>query len=386
MDEFDTVLVTDLIGRTCEAAVDPNQWHGFADALERVYPESRITLFGHENGRPVANLAVATNLSAAALRDYTDYYAACSPYIARRPPQAVGRAFNYESVIGDRELCSTEYYNDYLRPHRLGHYGAGLVVDRHDSPFRLPHGTVISLVHHRNDADRIARQMRLLDLLGPHLRRALQLHRLIESERRRAEATQAAFDHWSHPVAVLDAAGRVVSFNRAAAALFLRADRIWLGEGGRLRTADDSKLREIERAVRRCATLDAESDDLEGITLPSSSGAPPLRAAICALAAGARRLAPEAGRGVALMLILDPAQPRRASLGWLRRQFDLLPSELRLLEAIVNGHTLAQAAEQLGIRLSTARTRMKTILTKTNCHRQVDLVRLAQSLSAVGEP
>jgi DNA-binding CsgD family transcriptional regulator len=56
---------------------------------------------------------------------------------------------------------------------------------------------------------------------------------------------------------------------------------------------------------------------------------------------------------------------------------------LRLTEAIINGLPLAEAAEQLGIRLSTARTRLKTIQTKTHCHRQVDLVQLALSLPAV---
>ena len=63
-----------------------------------------------------------------------------------------------------------------------------------------------------------------------------------------------------------------------------------------------------------------------------------------------------------------------------REQLRLTPSEQRLTEAIVNGVPLNEAAEQLGILPSTARTRLKTIQTKTNCHRQVDLVRLALSL------
>lgn len=53
----------------------------------------------------------------------------------------------------------------------------------------------------------------------------------------------------------------------------------------------------------------------------------------------------------------------------------------RLTDAVVNGLPLAEAAEQL--RRSTARTRLKAIQTKTGCHRQVDLVRLALSLPAV---
>jgi len=40
---------------------------------------------------------------------------------------------------------------------------------------------------------------------------------------------------------------------------------------------------------------------------------------------------------------------------------------------------LGEAAEGLGIQLSTARTRLKSIQAKTGCHRQLDLVRLAMS-------
>jgi DNA-binding CsgD family transcriptional regulator len=96
-------------------------------------------------------------------------------------------------------------------------------------------------------------------------------------------------------------------------------------------------------------------------------------------------LTPGDGRGAVLVVILDPAQAQRTPVGWLAKQFGLAPSEARLAEAVVNGLPLADAAEQLGIRLSTARTRLKTIQAKTNCHRQVDLVRLALSLPAVRE-
>ena len=90
-------------------------------------------------------------------------------------------------MIGDDELKKTEYYNDYLRPRRLGHYGTGLIIDwSQRGPAAA--GTVLSLADHKNDADRRARQMRLLDLLAPHLRRAFRLHRMVSAERARARA------------------------------------------------------------------------------------------------------------------------------------------------------------------------------------------------------
>jgi DNA-binding CsgD family transcriptional regulator/PAS domain-containing protein len=380
MDEFDPSFVADLVGHVYEAAVDPGHWGEFVTALERVYPESRVTLFGHADGCPTSSLAARVNYDENDLRSYADYYIGCSPYIARSAILPTGRAFHYDMLIGDDELMRTEYYNDYLRPRRLGHYGTGLIIER-------PHprrATVLSLADHSNDEDRRTRQLRLLDLLAPHLRRALRLHRTVAAERASAAAAQAAFDHWTHAAVVLDSSARVVTFNLAAATLLKRGDGLWLGRAGQLCAADETRAQALEAAIRKCAATadraDARATDLDGITLPRPFAAAPLRVMMWPLPPGALT---DDRRGSVLAVILDPTQVRRTPVAWLAKQFGLSPAEQRLTEAVVNGLPLAEAAGQLGIRISTARTRLKAIQTKTGCHRQVDLVRLALSLPAV---
>jgi DNA-binding CsgD family transcriptional regulator/PAS domain-containing protein len=378
MDEFEPAILTDLVGAIYESAVDPNHWSQLVTGLERIYPDSRVTLFGHNSTSPTANVGARVNYAEGDLRSYADYYITCSPYIARSLSLPVGRAFHYDMIVGDDELVRTEYYNDYLRPRRLGHYGTGLIVER----TALRNGTVLSLADHKDDADRRARQLRLLDVLGPHLRRAFRLHRMVSAERAGAGAVRAVFDRWAHATLVYDAAGRIVTFNRAAAALLGRADGVWLGRGGQLCSADDARMEALELAVRKCAGVAdnaaSRATELDGIALPRPSGAPPLRVMMWPLMPGD-------GGGAVLVVILDPTRVQRTPVGWLAKQYGLSPSEQRLAEAIVNGTPLNEAAEQLGIRLSTARTRLKTIQTKTHCRRQVDLVRLALSLPAVRE-
>jgi DNA-binding CsgD family transcriptional regulator len=150
---------------------------------------------------------------------------------------------------------------------------------------------------------------------------------------------------------------------------------------------DDAKTQALALAVRKCAGMAddaaARATELDSISLLRPSGAPPLRVMMWPLRFWSADALP--GDGAVLVVILDPTQVQRTPVGWLARQYGLSPSEQRLAEAIVNGTPLNAAAEQLGIQLSTARTRLKTIQTKTNCHRQVDLVRLALSLPAVRE-
>jgi DNA-binding CsgD family transcriptional regulator len=44
--------------------------------------------------------------------------------------------------------------------------------------------------------------------------------------------------------------------------------------------------------------------------------------------------------------------------------------------ALVRGHSINEAAEEFGIAENTARTQVKSVLSKTQTHRQSDLVRL----------
>jgi DNA-binding CsgD family transcriptional regulator/PAS domain-containing protein len=383
MDEFEPAFLTELVGRIYEAAVDSAQWGDFLALLERFHPDTRITLFAHEDGRPADALTVHRNYLPDDLRAYLDHYVKNSPHVARVHKMPVGRAVLSETAIEDREFHTTEHYNEFVRPRRLGYHAAGIVLER--APGRM---TALSLANLKNDPDQRARQIRLLDLLAPHLVRAIRLHRTLALKTAGGEAAQAALDRWAHAAFVLNASGRVVWHNGAAEALLRRADGLSLGREGQLLSADDVRTRALEVAARKCASM-SEADkaeinaaDLNGIALPRPSGGAPLRAMIWPLPFLGGGAAPLA-RGTALLMILDPERTLRTPVGWLARQYGLSPAEQRLTEAIVNGVPLAEAAEQFGIRLSTARQRLKDIQAKTHCPRQSDLIRLAFSLPEV---
>jgi DNA-binding CsgD family transcriptional regulator len=341
-------------------------------------------LFEHDKRLPGRTLKVSENYDPADMRAYVEHHVKTSPYIARVNKVPIGLASQSETMIGDEELCKTEYYNEYVRPRRLGHYATGMVLDR--SPERI---VALAIADHRNDADRRAHQFRLVEMLGPHLMRAYRLHRAFAAQKATGDAAQAAFDRWTHAALVLSAEGSVVSINRAAELLLKKANGLQLGRNGELRCIDEARTRALDVAIRKCAAIamamdtNARRSDLDGVALPRPSGAAPLRAMMWPLPFLGDTAASEFGRAAVLLVIFNPDHVQRTPVGWLAQQFGLTPSEQRLTDAIVNGVPLTEAAEQLGIRVSTARTRLKTIQTKTDCHRQVDLVRLALSLPTV---
>ena len=68
----------------------------------------------------------------------------------------------------------------------------------------------------------------------------------------------------------------------------------------------------------------------------------------------------------------------------LQRVFDLTQAEVRLAQGIARGDSLEEVAAGLGIKISTARTQLASIFTKTQTRRQAKLVALLGRLAQLG--
>lgn len=373
------------VGHIYEAALDPQRWHDVIDALESVYPDARITLFGHRNGRPSAAFSFRKNFADSDLRVYSDYFVTTSPFIQRLDRVPLCVPTGQETVIADAELIKTEYYNDFMRPRRLGHYANGILFERNAHAM-----TALAIADRTDDEGRRAHQLRLLGVLLPHFKRAIELHRAISAERATAMAFRALFDRWTHAAFVLDDSGVTMAMNAAATRLLARESCLWLDRNGNLRGLDCGEGSALDIAIRKHARVadrfDQVADDAqpESFVLRRPARATPLYAMAWPLPFdGAAELG--GGRGCVLVIVFDPQAVRRTPVGWLAQRYRLSPAETKLAEAIVNGVPLSDAAEQFGIRLSTARTRLKIIQSKTGCSRQSDLVRLAMALPALAQ-
>lgn len=375
------LLVAELVGGIYEAALDPQLWCQFVDRIEAIYPDLTVMLFSHDSRDSGIDLRVVANFPEPAQRDYGAYHFATSPYVDFVPRNQVGVPTRTESIISDAELFRTEHYNDFMLPHRIGRYGTGILIERE------PEGWAsLSFSDGCDDSARRDHQMSLLGLLAPHLRRAFKLRRTLIEARAATMAPQALFDGWTHAAFVLDRNGCVRTMNRRAEALIARDDGVMLNRLGRLRSLDDKCNRALEGAIAACRMLPdgvVRSDaDLTGTMLPRRRGGSPLHAMLWRVASAAEFGLPPAP-GQMLLVVSDPDATPPGAAAWVARQFGLSPAEERLAGAVIAGVPLNEAAEQLGIQLSTARTRLKTIQTKTGCHRQLDLVRMAMSVPSI---
>jgi DNA-binding CsgD family transcriptional regulator len=84
-----------------------------------------------------------------------------------------------------------------------------------------------------------------------------------------------------------------------------------------------------------------------------------------------------------LLLLTDLERKPRTNAQMLAAAFGLSPAETRLAVHIAAGLSPEMAAEEIGIAVNTARNQLKSILAKTDTHRQGELVALLARLGSI---
>ncbi len=169
-------------------------------------------------------------------------------------------------------------------------------------------------------------------------------------------------------IILVDAAGRAVFINDCG--------REIVGGDGGLALVNDRLVAATPRETTTlkdliAATASATDDRTEpAVMILSQMGqSPPLPIVF-------RRLGGDQRAAVVAIFVDDPASDDEATDAILIRLYGLTATEARLTLNLLTGKGLAWAATKNKISLNTARTHLKRVFTKTETHRQVELVRL----------
>jgi DNA-binding CsgD family transcriptional regulator len=158
---------------------------------------------------------------------------------------------------------------------------------------------------------------------------------------------------------------------------------------GRLRAADPFATEGLRRAIG-LAALDEPEIGASGIGMALGGGSGEAATAhVLPLARGDPRtgLLP---RAAAAVFVASELQLHFARLEAVAEAFGLTPAETRLLERLVRGQSMTEAAAAMNIAMTTAKTHRTRLLSKTGAHRQAGLIslvhRLVPALGALAAP
>lgn len=179
----------------------------------------------------------------------------------------------------------------------------------------------------------------------------------------------ATLDRLPTGVIVVDAEPKVVFTNKQGAEFLAKKDGLAIGPSGVVRTNKQKETVELHKLVKMA--IDATDGGVpHALSVEREDSDRPLSVVVAPL--------PSDGTDakVAVLLVSAPEVQPLPSIGTVSRLFDLTDAEARLAVALSEGHRLEDAAEILGITVSSARTYLKRVFSKTDVTRQAELVRL----------
>ena len=181
-----------------------------------------------------------------------------------------------------------------------------------------------------------------------------------------AAFSMAALDRLPTGVIVVDPDHKVVFTNRLGAEFLASRDGLAIGPTGQVRTNKPKETTELHRLIKLVID-NGENGVPHALSAEREDSDRPLSVVVAALPSEAK---------VAVLLVSAPESQPLPSSETVSKLFDLTDAEARLAVALAEGHRIEDAAEILGITVSSARTYLKRVFSKTDVDRQAELVRL----------
>jgi DNA-binding CsgD family transcriptional regulator len=269
-------------------------------------------------------------------------------------------------VYSGEELTRHPMYKEFLIPRGVSAAAATAIRGAADD-------MLIFSVEGFSDYNAARRAIPFLDGLRSHLARAAMLASQFQLERAKAAIT--ALQIIGVPAAFVSATGRLRSVNRLFEPLI---------GGDVLDTASGVRMADGQADKRLRAVLDGAHIGLvQGLSIPLHLPQGGDVAVLHALpVTGQARDVFLDGGMILLITGMGPANLPSAAI--LQTLFDLTPAEARLARALTHGASPDDVAHQLGVRVSTVRSQLKSLFAKLGINRQAQLVALLSRLALPG--
>jgi DNA-binding CsgD family transcriptional regulator/PAS domain-containing protein len=346
-----------LVGRIYDAGSDPAHWPAVLAEIADAFGAGDASLSAVSTS--AVPWLVAPRTDPSFLISYGAHYHPKNLFWQRMTQVPVGTAVTDRMVLARDVLRSSEFYNDWSRPQGyLSVMGATLLAeDDWRVEFVLPGKNEFGPAH-----------LKLHEAIAPHLKRAVQLNRRLQTSAIERSWSQAALDNLAQGVLVVDSKARILLSNRAADRAL--ADSFKLSDGT-LCSHRPAETAALHAAIAAGGNVSGASD-----TIGISRG--PLRSPLSLLVIPHRgdddRLAGQPP--AAIIFITDPDQAPALDPRQLQKRFALTQAEAGLVVELVHTGNLQAAADHLGIKIATARTHLHRVLAKTGTRSQADLMRL----------
>jgi len=356
-----------LIGAVYEGPMESPPWKSALEMLRDMIGAAHTTLILRPPSSDNSGVMVNSgSVTVQGIESYETRFFGVDPFVKLKE----GDVVSAEELLGDQWLKS-QIYLEYMRAIDVRHLLGADIYTQEGIECRLratrPHGAKPF-----SEADKA-----LCRAVLPHLKRSIRLHArldLLECERQLFAGT---VNRLLLGMISLTHNGTLLELNDEARRILDEKDGIRLSSNA-LTLENNQESRDLQAMIRKALAGPSAADGpavVEGMSITRPSGRARLGVLVRAVPFG--EWSESKQRPAVVVFLRDPeSSGAPPSNELLRRLFGLTRMESALAMLLVEGQTLDEAAESLGVRRNTARTHLRSIFCKTGVTRQTMLVRL----------
>ncbi|MCP5279648.1 MAG: hypothetical protein H6935_15025 [Thiobacillus sp.] len=375
-DGIHSAEVLGLVGDIYQAGLEPERWPATIARMSQIFDADLACIYTPFPSRPERALYLTHNFNQPMEQAYSAYYHRLDEWTLhalRQKRYIQGTVALGEEIVPQPTLRSTEFYQDFLKPHDMEWMVTTALFDGHTEGT----ATHMTFTRHRSRGGYDEEGKRLIELLAPHVRRALLTHWRLTEARLGTQAQQSALEHIGYGVILLDGTGTVQWLNPVAETLLRREDSLALRDG-RLRALHNGDDDELARLVRQ-AGLGVGGGIRTRRTAAEGGQASFYAISATPVRAESATLVPDRSASPhVLLLVRDPDRPGDGDA--LRRfatAHRISAAEQRVLELLLQDLAPKDIAERLNLGVRTVRSQLSSLYAKTSTRNQRQLVALA---------
>lgn len=365
-----------IVESVYDCVAHPARWHDTLETL-RLAVGGRVGVIGViDNATRSTRLSVATG-EQALVRALIDDHKDDIPFLLAAPRLAFDEPYTVDAVYrlldpGTQERWrSAKVTQEFVIPNALDDFFWLTLMKQSTRT-----GSLVILTGRAKHIG--AGDLAWMQQMAPHVRRAVTIGDLFDTERAMAAAFRRLVESLAHAVLIVTADMRVVFANEAAEAL-LNERAVANLTGGRLTLP----FAHAERAIARAVLL-GERDEVAlgaaGINVPLASAEAPAIAHVLPLARreSEARFADSAAAAIFISVAGVTPTPAIEAIAAL---FGLTPAEARVMTQVADGKSRKAIALSQGVSDSTVKSQLSAIYDKTGMHDQRQLELLIREIT-----
>jgi DNA-binding CsgD family transcriptional regulator/PAS domain-containing protein len=349
-------------------------WTPFFACLSEAFGSHVITLQAQDTMLRMEHLAVATGLSESLQTRFSELLHE-NPWFLRGTAQLLS-----EGVADDRglateaELRATRFCAELFEPARIGH-GMALCLHRKGTADMA----VLTINRDWHPGYYNESELELAHSLLPHLRNVYALQQSFSWMEGTSRSFRSALDQITDGVLLLDASGHLLFCNIAAQQM--EAGRLFARKlDGRLHMPWPPEEHALSQALQKVGVSNAAAPIVQPLHNRDGKLTGMLKFCSAGMVAGTQWSEFQV-RVIVFIKVIVPATFSTTSN--LETQWGFTHAESQLASWLVEGLSLDEAADRIGVSKNTVRTQLRALFDKTETRRQADLMRVLLQLSHV---